>query len=62
MRSVEDADFLELTDRIYRFRALRLLQAEIGTVHGTDERVNAQAYLEGIEFYRTVIARETGAF
>jgi len=60
--ATDSRHYAPLTDRIYRFRALRLLQAEIGTVHGTDERVDAQAYLEGIQFYRTVIARETAAF
>ena len=42
--------FRDLTSNVYRFAALRADTSDVSRVHGTNERVSIQAYLEGIRF------------
>ena len=51
--------FQPLTDRIYRFRAVRALTEELSIIHGTDERVSVETFEQGIEFYRNLLLLET---
>lgn len=58
--ATDSRHFTALTDRIYRFRALQTTTEELAGVHGTDERINAQAFVEGLQFYRALIVHQTG--
>jgi len=42
--------FVELTDNIYRFRPIRARPDDRGRIHGTDERVGVDNYLEMVQF------------
>jgi len=42
--------FLDLTDNIYRFRPIRATPDDRGRIHGTDERVRVDNYVEMVQF------------
>ncbi len=51
--------FRELTGNVYRFAAMRVEVNDASRVHGTDERVSVDSYLEGIRFLATLITNST---
>lgn len=52
--------FRQLTGNIYRFAPGRLTQGDLARVHGLNERVPVDDYLEGIRFYRTLMLNTAG--
>lgn len=49
-----------LTSNIYRFAPGRLTQEDLARLHGVNERVAIEPYLDGIRFYRTLIVNAAG--
>lgn len=41
--------------RVYRFCPHRYTRADIGRVHGVDERIAAEDFLRGIGYYRRIL-------
>lgn len=54
--ATDSRHFAPMTGRIYRFLPVRVLNEDITSIHGTDERVAIDGYIEGIEVYRMLIA------
>ena len=49
--ATDSRHFSELADNIYRFLPVRVSEEQLDGIHGTDERVDAESYEEGIRFY-----------
>jgi carboxypeptidase PM20D1 len=47
--------FRGLTPNVYRFSPIPLAGKDLARVHGIDERVSVDSYLDAIRFYRTLI-------
>jgi carboxypeptidase PM20D1 len=50
-----------LSDRIYRFLPMRLGRDDLERIHGTDERISVDNYVESVRFYLQVIQNVGGA-
>lgn len=53
--------FRSLTPNVYRFMPVVMTQKDLERVHGIDERVSIDAYLNAIRFYRTLILNMAGS-
>ena len=51
--------FRELTGNVYRFAAMRADTGDAARIHGTNERVSIDSYLEGIRFLAILITNST---
>lgn len=51
--------FTDFTDQVYRFSANRVDMNDLGSVHGTNERINADSYTSSIDFYNHFIRLTT---
>ena len=51
--------FRELTQNVYRFAAMRADTSDAARIHGTNERVSVDGYLEGIRFLAILITNST---
>ncbi len=51
--------FRNLTDNIYRFRAIRARPEDQSRIHGTDERIGVENYLEMVQFQIRFIKNST---
>lgn len=49
-----------LTDQVIRFMPLAVSYQQVEGVHGTDERLGVESYLEGIRFYASLIKLAAG--
>ena len=56
----DSREFTCVTDEIYRFYPFALTMAELGAMHGTDERLQCGSFLEGIEFLTAFIMQSSG--
>lgn len=43
--------YLNLTDSIYRFSLIRVLMNDLKRIHGHDERISTNNYIELVNFY-----------
>ncbi|MFM2136646.1 MAG: hypothetical protein RL021_2046 [Bacteroidota bacterium] len=50
--------FLDLADDIYRFLPVRMNRSILSGMHGTDERIGANEFMETVSFYETLISGE----
>jgi carboxypeptidase PM20D1 len=44
-----------LSENVYRFQPVRLLQEDLSRIHGTDERISIEGYADSIRFFRQLI-------
>lgn len=51
--------FAKISENVYRFQPIRLNNADLARIHGTDERLATESYLEAIRFYYTLIRNAT---
>ena len=51
--------FRELSQNVYRFAAMRADTSDAARIHGTNERVSVDGYLEGIRFLAILITNST---
>lgn len=51
--------FRKLTDNIYRFRAIRARPSDQSRIHGTDERIGVDNYLEMVQFQIQLLLNTT---
>ena len=47
--------FTAISDHVYRFSPFQMSKAERDTLHAIDERMHVATFLQGIEFYRTLL-------
>lgn len=47
--------FTAISENVYRFTPFELSLAERGTLHAVNERIKIRTWLQGIEFFRTLI-------
>jgi carboxypeptidase PM20D1 len=52
--------FVNVSDHVYRFLPFEVPIADVGRLHGTDERLSVDTYVDGIRFYRQLIRNVTG--
>ena len=52
--------FRDLTPNVYRFAAIRIDDSDLKRIHGTNERVSAAAYLEGVRFLAQLLRNTAG--
>jgi carboxypeptidase PM20D1 len=57
--ATDSRHFRELSANVYRFAAMRADTSDAARVHGTNERVSIDGYLEGIRFLATLIRNST---
>jgi carboxypeptidase PM20D1 len=44
--------FTAISDRVYRFAPFRMSRAQRITIHGANERIGVEHYLDGVRWYR----------
>jgi carboxypeptidase PM20D1 len=49
-----------ICENVYRFLPMRLGAEAVKVIHGTNERIGVDAYLEGVRFYAQLIRNATG--
>lgn len=50
--------FLDLADDVYRFLPIRMDRAILSGMHGTNERIGANEFMETVSFYETLLSGE----
>lgn len=57
MAATDSRHFTEICDRVYRFAPFRMTRAQRESIHAVDERIGVQDYLDGVDWYRTLLER-----
>ena len=53
--STDSKHFQDLTDNTYRFFPARMDRDLVGTIHGINERIRTEDFMETIQFYQTML-------
>ncbi len=53
--------FTEISERVYRFGPFRMTRAQRIAIHGADERIGVEDYLDGIRWYRRFLENTSTA-
>ncbi|TYL55322.1 M20/M25/M40 family metallo-hydrolase [Nocardioides sp. BGMRC 2183] len=56
MAATDSRFFTAISDRVYRFTPFRMSKAQREAIHSYDEQIGVQDYLDGVEWYRRLIA------
>jgi carboxypeptidase PM20D1 len=57
--ATDTRDYERLSDNIYRFVPGRVKAGDLKSIHGTNERISVENYLEAVHFYRQVLRNST---
>lgn len=57
MAATDSRFFTAICERVYRFAPFRMTRAQRPAIHGADERIGTEAYLDGVHWYRRLIER-----
>lgn len=52
----DSRQFTRISDHIYRFSPFEMSKEERGSLHAKNERIRAETFLRGVEFYRNLVA------
>lgn len=53
--ATDSRHYRALTDNIFRFSPVKIMSEDLARIHGTDERIETENYLESIKFYQQLI-------
>jgi carboxypeptidase PM20D1 len=51
LNSTDSRHYAGLADNQYRFAPIRMLPADLKRIHGTDERISVESYVDAVEFF-----------
>ena len=60
MAGTDSRHFTTLCPRVYRFAPLRMTKQQRQSIHGVDEHVLVEAFLDGVRWYRRLLEELPG--